>query len=336
MHRLEDRLAVDLARLAVDNVDREYPNAPGHLLTSPQDLRQPRELHPAFFGSWDWHSSVHQHWLLARLLRLGRAGAQADAARAALASHLTAPKLAAEAAYLRERPAFERTYGWAWLLKLADELAAWADAGVSAWRDALEPAIGAVRASWMAYLPLAAYPIRAGTHANSAFGLLLALEHARAFGDGAFAAALEERARAWFAEDRDHPAQLEPSGDDFLSPALLEAALMAVVLGPVEFPAWLSAFLPGLVERRPGTLFEPAGVADRTDPKTVHLDGLNLSRAWSWRRLAAALPDDPRAEVARAAAERHLEAALPHVFSGHFSGEHWVGSFALLALTEPP
>ncbi|MGH2418292.1 MAG: DUF2891 domain-containing protein, partial [Candidatus Limnocylindria bacterium] len=296
--------------------------------------RLPGDLHPAFFGSWDWHSSVHQHWLLARLLRLGRAGSQADAARAALVDHLTAPKLAVETAYLRERPSFERTYGWAWLLKLADELAGWTDADASTWREALGPAVDAVRESWMAHLPLATYPIRAGTHANSTFGMLLALEHARATADEPFGAALEERARAWFAGDRDHPAHLEPGGDDFLSPALVEAALMAAVLGPAGFADWLTRFLPGMVDRHPGTLFEPAVVADRSDPKMVHLDGLNLSRAWSWRRLAAALGSDPRGEVARAAAERHLDAALPHVFSGQFAGQHWVGSFALMALND--
>ena len=334
MHRLTDELAADLARLAVENVDREYPNAPAHLLTSPADLRPPRELHPAFFGSWDWHSSVHQHWLLVRLLRVGRAGPRADAARAALADHLTAPKLAVEAAYLRERPSFERTYGWAWLLKLADELSAWADPDVPSWRDALAPAVDAVRQNWIAHLPRATYPIRAGTHANSAFGLLLGLEHARAAADEALAALLERKAREWFAADRDHPAHLEPGGDDFLSPALVEAALMATVLEPPAFRAWLGAFVPGLADERPWGLFSPAVVADRSDPKTVHLDGLNLSRAWSWRRLATALLDDARGEMARSAAERHLAAALPHVLSGEFAGEHWVGSFALLALTD--
>ena len=183
MHRLSDALAIEMARLAIENIGREYPNAPGHLLRSADDLRPPRELHPAFFGSWDWHSSVHQHWLLVRLLRLDRAGELTAHARRALAASLTPERLAIEADYLRDHPAFERTYGWAWLLRLSDELAAWTDPDAARWADALAPAVAVVRTGWLAWLPSATYPIRAGTHANSAFGLTLALEHARATGD---------------------------------------------------------------------------------------------------------------------------------------------------------
>ena len=329
MHRLSDALAIEMARLAIENIGREYPNAPGHLLRSVDDLRPPRELHPAFFGSWDWHSSVHQHWLLVRLLRLDRAGELTADARRALAANLTPERLAIEAAYLREHPAFERTYGWAWLLRLSDELAAWADPGAAMWADALAPAVAAVRTGWLAWLPSATYPIRAGTHANSAFGLTLALGHARATGDVTFADALEERARAWFMADQDYPAHLEPGGDDFLSAALVEAGLMTAILGP-RFGAWFDGFLPSV----PSSLLEPAIVSDRSDPKTVHLDGLNLSRAWSWRLMSGGLGDDPRAGAAAAAGNTHLDAALPHLFSGEYAGEHWVTTFALLALTD--
>ena len=319
---LTDDLARAMARLALDNIGREYPNAPGHLLRGPEDLRSPRELHPAFFGSYDWHSCVHQHWLLVRLLCLGRAGDVADAARAALGVTLTRATLEVEAAYLRERPSFERTYGWAWLLTLADELEAWGDPDGARWAAALAPAVSVVREHWLAFLPRATYPIRAGTHANSAFGMWLALDHARATDDPSFAAALTDRAVAWFGPDRDHPAHLEPGGDDFLSPALTEAALMHRILGD-RFGEWFAAFLPA----PPRGLLEPVTVADRSDPKTVHLDGLNLSRAWAWRTIGAASP------VAAAAADAHLAAALPHLFSGEYVGEHWVSSFALLALT---
>ncbi len=329
MRRLTDALATDLARLAVDNVGREYPNAPGHLLRSADDLAAPSELHPAFFGSWDWHSSVHQHWLLVRLLRLGLAGVEGPSAHAALAASLTPQHLEAEAAYLRERPAFERTYGWAWLLRLADELAAWPDPEASAWSTALAPVVAAVRANWVAFLPAATYAIRAGTHANSAFGLTFALEHARAAGDDAFASAVEERARAWFEPDRAYPAYLEPGGDDFISPALAEAVLMALVLKS-DFAAWFEVFMPTI----PQQLLSPAIVADRSDPKTVHLDGLNLSRAWSLRRIARALGEGAASSRVLAAADDHLDAALPHLFSGEYGGEHWVGTFALLALTD--
>jgi hypothetical protein len=186
-----------------------------------------------------------------------------------------------------------------------------------------------VRSSWLAWLPAATYPIRAGTHANSAFGLHFALEHARSTDDRTFAAGIEDRAKAWFAADRDYPAHLEPGGDDFLSAALVEAGLMTATLGP-GFGSWFDGFLPSV----PSSLAEPAIVSDRTDPKTVHLDGLNLARAWSWRRIAARLGDDPRAGAAAAAAEVHLDAALPHLFSREYAGEHWVTTFALLALTD--
>ena len=302
--------------MAIANIGREYPNAPGHLLRGPSDLRPPRELHPCFYGSYDWHSCVHQHWLLARLLRLDRAGSQADAARATLAA-LTSDRVEVETAYLRDHPAFERTYGWAWLMALADEMET----------DVLNPAVAAVRDNWMAHLPDATYPIRAGTHANSAFGLALAIDHARLAGDAAFEGALVRRASDWFSADRDYPARFEPGGDDFLSGALTEAALMTRVLGPNAFAEWWAAFLP----QAPRSLTEPAVVTDRSDPKLAHLDGLNLSRAWCWRRIAALTG----APAAHEAADRHLDAAMPDVFSGQYTGEHWIGSFALLALTEP-
>ncbi|HJP70207.1 MAG TPA: DUF2891 family protein [Candidatus Limnocylindria bacterium] len=313
MTGLDEHLAERLARMAVDNVAREYPNAPGHLLRGPADLRPPRELHPCFYGSYDWHSCVHQHWLLARLLRLELAGTQADAARAALAE-LTPERVEVEAAYLRDHPAFERTYGWAWLLALADEMGS----------DVLAPAVSAVRENWTRHLPDATYPIRAGTHANSAFGLALAIDHARADADDAFERALVSRATSWFGADRDYPARLEPGGDDFLSGALMEASLMTRVLEADAFAAWWAAFLPEI----PGSLTEPALVADRSDPKLAHLDGLNFSRAWCWRTIGH-ITGDP---VANAAADRHLEAAMPNLFSGEYASEHWVGTFALLAL----
>jgi hypothetical protein len=324
-----DELSAGLARrmaaLAIENIGREYPNAPSHLLRSPTDLRPTRELHPAFFGSYDWHSCVHQHWLLARLLRLDLAGPQTDAARAALATTLTPANLETEAAYLRDRPAFERTYGWAWLLKLADELSGWTDPAASAWREALAPAVDAVRANWMAFLPRATYPIRAGTHANSAFGLAFGLDHAHGTTDVDFANALAERGLGWFEADHGYPTHLEPGGEDFLSGALMEASLMTRLLDRATFAAWFRAFLPS-----PGTsILQPAVVADRSDPRTVHLDGLNLSRAWCWRTVADVTGD---AGAARAA-DRHLDAALPNLFSGEYVGEHWISSFALLALT---
>ena len=322
-----------MARLAVHNIRREYPNAPGHLLTSAADLHPPSTLHPAFYGSYDWHSSVHQHWLLVRLLRLKATDApEADAARTALRRTLTAANLAVEAAYLRDRPTFERTYGWAWLLALAAELGAWSDDDAAAWLAALQPAVEAVRENWLGFLQRTTYPIRAGVHANSAFGLTLAIDYARSARDEALRGALVAQARSWFADDRAYPAHLEPGGDDFLSGSLIEAALMARLLDR-DFDPWLAGYLPRLAEREPSTLFTPAVVADRSDAKTVHLDGLNLSRAWCWRLVAAATRDESVAAAAVESAERHLDAALPHLFSGEYVGDHWTSTFALLALT---
>lgn len=328
-----------MARRAIANIEREYPNAPGSVLRSADDLRPPRDVHPAFFGSFDWHSSVHQHWLLVRLLRLGSAGDATDAARAALTASLTPSNLAIEAAYLRDHPAFERTYGWAWILALADELDALARddvAGEAAtWRGGLDPLVIVVRDAWLAYLPRAAYPIRVGTHANSAFGLAFAVDHARGRGDAAFAARVEAAARAWFLDDRAYPAHLEPGGTDFLSPALTEAVLAARILGPDAFGAWFDRFLPEV----PASLLVPVDVADRADPQIVHLDGLNLSRAWAWRAIAREVAGGTTAHadlgaLALEAADRHLDAALPHLESGEYVGEHWLSTFALLALTE--
>jgi hypothetical protein len=335
MDRLEPAIAARMAALAADNIEREYPNAPGHLLRSAEDLVPPRALHPAFYGSYDWHSSVHQHWLLVRLLRTGAVrDGDAERARAALARTLTARGLELEAAYLAGRPAFERTYGWAWALALAAELSAWNDADAARWSTWIAPMVAAVRANWLAFLERTTYPIRAGTHGNSAFGLALGLDYARAAGDDGLTRAFEDRARTWFAADADYPAHLEPGGDDFLSPALVEARLMTAVLGPA-FDGWLRRFLPGVGSATPGTLFSPAEVADRSDPKTVHLDGLNLARAWCWRAVAANAGDAAVAEVASEAATAHLDAALPHLFGGDYVAEHWTSTFALLALSEP-
>lgn len=327
MHTLTPDLADRMARTAIDNIGREYPNAPALFLRTADDLKPPRIVHPAFFGSWDWHSSVHQHWLLARLLRLGILRHSADDARAAVAGSLTEDNLDVEAAYLRQRPSFERTYGWAWVLALADELRAMSERvpEADAWCRAIASLAATVRELWMDHLPAALYPIRAGTHANSAFALRFAIRHARRTGVVAFEQALADKALAWFADDAAYPVHLEPGGDDFLSPALVEAALMADLLGPQEWGEWLARFLPGDLT----AITRPVTVVERSDPKLAHLDGLNLSRAWSWRLLAGR--DVPGAA---AAADRHLDAALPGLFSGEYAAEHWVTTFALLALAE--
>jgi hypothetical protein len=319
-----------LARIALGHVAQEWPQKLDHVLEGPGDLRRPSELHPMFHGSFDWHSCVHAHWMLARLLARFPDMPEVAAIAARFDSAFTLANAEAERAYLA-RPAsrgFERPYGWAWLLKLHAALAG------TRWDSALAPLAGDFAARFRAHLPRADYPIRSGVHSNTAFALTLAADWA-ALHDPALLGLLRETALRWYGADRDCQAW-EPSGEDFLSPALTEAVCLASLLPPADFAPWFEGFLPQLAQAAPATLFTPARVADRSDGRIVHLDGLNLSRAWAWRRLAATLPDgDPRAVQMRMAAAAHLAASLPHL-DGHYMGAHWLASFALLALEETP
>jgi hypothetical protein len=299
-------------------------------------VRAPRALHPAFFGSFDWHSCVHAHWLLARILKSCPGLAEAGAIRAALDATLSPAHLEAELAYLRrpEARAFERSYGWAWLLKLAQELSTWSDADAHRWSRDLAPLAHAFAQRYVAWLAEATYPIRHGVHTNTAFALAFALDYARDCDAASLRAAVEAKARAWYLGDADAPAGWEPSGADFFSPALIEADLMRRVLDASAFSAWLAHFLPGIARREPAALFTPATVSNRADPYIVHLDGLNLSRAWCWHAIAAALPaGDARVAAATAAAHAHLEAGMRGVGGGEYVGDHWLATFAVLAFT---
>ncbi|MEU5272999.1 DUF2891 domain-containing protein [Streptomyces hygroscopicus] len=331
------RYAARFAALAVANVTRSYPNAPAHLLSGPEDLAEPRRYHPAFYGSYDWHSSVHMHWLLVRLLRRCPDRVRADEVTAVLDGHLTAGALAAEAEYLRAHPSFERPYGWAWLLALTAECRSLKGPAGERWAKALEPAAGAVRALLTGWLERATYPVRHGVHTNSAFALGLVLDSAAAAGAEEVVEPVTEAVLGWFADDHDAPVHWEPSGQDFLSPALTEAEVMCRVLPEGEFACWLERFLPGLERGVPTTVLTPPVVSDPADPQIGHLLGLTLSRAAALRRLAAALPHgDPRADVLRTAARDHLAAGLPGTVSGDFTGDHWLATFAALALDGPP
>ncbi len=329
-HRLTPDIAARFARIALGHVEREYPNKLDHVLVGPEDARRPRDLHPIFYGSFDWHSCVHGYWLLARALHLYPDGPAAPDIVALLDRQLTVENVAGELAYL-ERPlsaGFERPYGAAWLLMLQAELES--SPAPAPWAAALGPLAQAFAQRLKGYLPKLTYPIRAGTHANSAFALRLAVEYAEPW-DEELAVLIGRRARDWFAGDADCQAW-EPSGDDFLSSALMEAELMRRVLPGAGFAPWFDAFLPRLAARAPQTLFRPAVVSDPTDGKLAHLDGVNLSRAWQMRGLASALPEaDPRRPILLQAAAAHLEASLPAV-EGDYMGEHWLASFALLAL----
>jgi hypothetical protein len=322
--------ASTFARIALGHVEREYPNKLDHVIEGPHDLLSPRALHPIFYGSFDWHSCVHGYWTLARVLRLYPEAAHAPDIRALFDRAFTAAKVEAERAYLDRRSSatFERPYGWAWLLKLQAELLALPE---PRWARALDPLARAFADRFRAHLPKADFPVRAGTHANSAFALRLAADYAEAISDATLLGALRIQALAWFGADRDAQAW-EPSGEDFLSPVLMEAVCMAKLLPAADFVAWFDAFLPRLGQGFPRALFEPVPVSDRSDGRIAHLDGLNLSRAWCWRALAAALSDYSYTDHFLPAAERHLAAALPYL-EDDYMGAHWLASFALLALT---
>ena len=331
--RLTISQARQFAGLAADCIQRELPNSIQHLITGDADIRRPRELHPAFYGCLDWHSAVHGHWMLVRLLRTVPGLPDAVPIRAALDANLTAANLAAEVAYFAGpgRQSYERTYGWAWLLRLAAELHAWDDPDARRWAVHLAPLTEAIVARYLGFLPKQTYPVRTGVHANTAFGLALALDYARATDHPALAALIVERATTYYAADRDAPASWEPGGEDFLSPTLTEADLMRRVFAPGELAAWLRGFLPhGL----PPALQQPATVSDRSDPKLAHLDGLNLSRAWCLRSVAAVLPEgDSLRDAFVAAGEAHAAAGLAHVATGDYMGEHWLASFAVYLMT---
>ncbi len=329
--RLTADLAARFMALTLGHLGREYPHKLDHVLTEDDDAQTPRRLHPVFHGSFDWHSCVHGWWQVLRLARLYPGLAEAEAVRDRANEMLTADNFATETAYLARPSArgFERPYGWAWALALHGEMvrhdALWARFG--------DGFAAAFAQRFPEFLPVQTYPIRVGTHFSTAFALTLALEWAKEH-DSALAELIGDRARDWFGGDRDCQAW-EPGGDEFLSGALTEALLMSRVLPRGEFAVWFDSFLPAAAAGRPATLFTPATVSDRSDGKIAHLDGLNLSRAWCWRHIAAALPaNHPLVARARATAAAHLEAALPHL-AGDFMGEHWLATFALLALEAP-
>jgi hypothetical protein len=326
--------ASQFARLALSCVRKEFPNKPDHVVRDAADVHAPRVQHPAFYGCFDWHSCVHGHWLLVRLLKQFPELPEAKDIRAALDENLAPEKIKGELEYLEgpERKTFERTYGWAWLLKLEAELHSLDSADGARWFANLKLLADAFVTRYLEFLPNQTYPIRTGVHPNTAFGIAFALDYALATKNTKLSGFLIRRARDYFLKDKDYPAAWEPSGEDFFSPALMEADLMRRALSKDEFPAWFHGFLPSL----PQNLLNPATVTDRTDPKLVHLDGLNLSRAWAMRSIAAALPPkDPTRRILADSADRHARDALANVASGHYEGEHWLATFAVYMLSTP-
>ena len=332
MMKLTIDLASRFARAALGHLGREWPNKLDHVMAGPEDVQNPRTLHPVFFGSFDWHSCVHGYWLLARLYRRLPELPERTEIRALFDGRLTPANAAAEVAYLArpEARGFERPYGWAWALMLFSEVAQHETPEGREWSDVLRPFADAFVRRFETWLPLATYPVRAGVHANTAFAALLALDYARVTGDVYFGSSLAAKARGWYADDADCQAW-EPSGDDFLSSALIEAACMRASLGREAFAPWLARFLSRLSVGEPPTLFAPAFVSDRSDGKIAHLDGLNLSRAWCWRLILDAVDNvDARRRIEQTISA-HLDSAMPHI-TGDYMGEHWLATFALLAL----
>lgn len=329
---LDEALADRFAAIALSHVTREYPNKLGQTLSGGADIASPGMLHPIFFGSFDWHSCVHGYWMLAYLLR--RFPNMQHAADIALLFNtaFTPRNVQGECTYFNRdsERGFERPYGWAWLLKLAAELHDFVD---RAWYTHLTPLAHVIMGRFVDYLPLATYPVRVGTHFNTAFALALSHDYAVIAQQDGFTQRLRDKATQWYGTDRDCPAWGEPGGDDFLSPTLIEAECMRRILSPGEFSNWLAAFLPNLAQSEPATLFAVPEVSDRSDGKIAHLDGLTLTRAWCFQALSSALATgDPRTAVLRNAAHAHLHAGLTHI-TGHYMGEHWLATYAVMALT---
>ena len=337
--QLTRELAARLAALPLSCVGRPYPNKPGHVLASDDESAPHAQKTPIFQGCFDWHSSVHMHWTLVRLIRLFPDLPDRGRIVALLDAQFTPEKVAVELAFFRtpHNKTFERTYGWAWFLRLAGELALLPDPHAVAWRTALAPLEKHLRDASMAYLELLPKPVRHGVHANTAFAMDMMLKYAVAVGDAEFEAALKKRGRAFFLGDRDCPAAYEPSGVDFVSPCLAEAHLLSQVLPQAEFLPWFNAFLPSVFAAGFDNLRAPPPITDYRDYVIGHLVGLNFSRAWAYGELCAAFPEaDGRRAAFSTLGAIHLVAGLQAMDQTGYGGEHWLASFATYALTAQP
>ncbi|MFT4031562.1 MAG: DUF2891 domain-containing protein [Siphonobacter sp.] len=328
--------ASHLAQLPMHCISQEYPNKPSHTYEKANEVSlSPQQLHPSFYGCLDWHSSVHGHWMLVRLLKTFPNLPEREAIRALLNSSFQADKLMAEADYFKKyslAKTFERTYGWAWLLKLDEELSTWNDPQGKEWHAHLRPLTEQIIQLWKTYLPKQTYPNRTGVHPNTAFGMVLALDYARTVHDIAFEKLLVQRSKDYYFANTNAPAFQEPDGTDFLSPSLEVCDLMRRVLTPKEFLPWFNRFMPatGLAN-----VMKPPFVSDRTDMMIVHLDGLSLSRTWCMRGIASVLPKtDKRRQQLLDSAYEHISKALPNIANGNYGGEHWLASFAVYALSD--
>jgi hypothetical protein len=333
---LDAAAAQRFAALALKCLHEEYPSHISHTMNTDADARPPHELTPAFYGCYDWHSDVHGHWLLVRLLRMFPDAPFASKARSELALSLTPEAMAGEVAYFKreDRASFERPYGIAWLLQLSGELRGWDDPQAQGWSSALRELEGEAASRLKAWVPKLHYPIRVGEHDQTAFSFGLIWDWAGIAGDSQMRAVLSDAAKRFYLHDRNCPLKYEPSGEDFLSPCLAEADFIRRVLGADEFRLWLSGFLPEIPRNTGSAWLRPAVVSDRSDPKLAHVDGLNLSRAWMLEGIAHALrASDRRVPVLLETAKQHRDAALPAVTGEHYEGGHWLGTFAVYLTT---
>jgi hypothetical protein len=329
---LTEAQVIAFANLALKNIQTEYPNKPSNVVVDEASVRTPRQMHPAFYGCFDWHSSVHGHWMLVRLLKDYPKSASCSRIRETLEQNLSAKNLAGELAYFQEEQhkTFERMYGWAWYLRLVVELENWGDEQGKRWRENLRGLEELLISRTLDYLPKLSFPIRTGIHPDTGFALGQILDYARIVKHESLEAMIVQRSKEFYSGDVDYPANYEPSGQDFFSSGLNEADLMRRILPTQEFADWLDRFLPKLNDDDGGKLFVPALVSDPTDGYIVHLAGLNLSRAWCMQGIASSLPiGDPRIERLRLAAMEHADSGYGYVFSGHYEGDHWLATFAI-------
>lgn len=335
--RLTDAQVTQFAGLALKGMFQEFPNKPSNVMTSREGVLSPKEMHPVFYGCFDWHSSLHGHWMLIHLLRHYPDTSVAKEIETKIDAQFTLEKLQKEAAYFQQKgnASFERMYGWAWALRLAAELRSWDDERAKRWAASFEPLEKEIVSLSKAYLPRLSWPIRTGVHPDTAFALSQCLDYARVVQDSAFEQLIVARAQDFYGEDRNYPVRFEPSGEDFFSAGLNEADLMRRVLSKEAFGTWLDEFFPGLANGDMGNLLTPAEVSDVTDGKLVHLAGLNFARAWTLQGIASALGvRDPRYKILTESATAHNQGGMRYVFSGHYEGEHWLATFAIYTVSK--
>ena len=330
--RLSDSQVASFAKLALNNIQTEYPNKPGNVVVDDESVRTPKAMHPAFYGCFDWHSSVHGHWMLIRLLKDYPDSDVEAEIRKKLNENLSAENLAGELSYFKEKQhkSFERTYGWAWYLRMVDELEGWDDADGKRWRENLRGLEELLVGRTIDYLPKLSFPIRTGVHPDTGFALAQILDYARKLKNTELEELVVKRARDYYANDVNYPTLYEPSGQDFFSSCLNEADLMRRVLSKDEFAQWFDKFLPALRNGDGGNLLVPVEVSDVTDGYIVHLAGLNLNRGWCMQGIASSLPEsDSRVALLNKSASEHADMGFKYVFSGHYEGDHWLATFAI-------